>query len=57
MNLAVLNLVVSSATLTGVLAIGMWIGAVNQKLRDHARRLWDLERPINATNRSSIQND
>jgi len=55
-NLAVLNLVVSSITLAGVLAVGVWIGGVNQKLRDHSRRLFLLEVP-DAQNRSSIQGD
>lgn len=43
MSLAWLNLAVSTATLAGMLAIGIWVGGVNEKLRSHAQQLWEIK--------------
>jgi hypothetical protein len=43
--LQLLNLAVSTLTLTAVLAVGVWVGRVDEKLKDYSRRLERLETP------------
>lgn len=43
MDFALLNLAISSVTLAGVLGTGVMVGRVLQTLKDHERRISELE--------------
>lgn len=46
MNVALLNTIFSGLTLIVTVGLGFyWAGTVNERQRDHGRRIWRLENP------------